>query len=123
MILGSEFNQPLDLPSNIKYLFLYCNNQSIIDNLHNNIEELTLGYQFNLELNNLPSSIKKIIIYNNDYNKELNNLPSSIEYISLPLNYEKKILNIPKNLKEIKCNKKYEFINDFSNCEVSFIEW
>jgi hypothetical protein len=75
-----------------------------------------------LELDNLPSSIKKITIKNYYYNKELNNLPISIEYIGLPLKYEKKILNIPKNLKEIKCCKNYKFIDDFSNCQVSFIE-
>ena len=87
--------------------------------MHNNIEELTLGHYFNLELDNLPSSIKKIIIYNNGYDKELNNLPISVEYIGLPLDYKKKILKIPKSLKEIKCNENYEFIDDFSNCKLT----
>ena len=92
---------------------LNCNNQNIIDYLHNNIEELELGYRFNLELNNLPTSIKKIIFLNSNYNAELNNLPNSIEYIQLPFRYDKKILNIPTKLKVIKCSEDYKYINDF----------
>jgi hypothetical protein len=38
-----------------------CNNQYIIDNLHNNIEELII-YGTELNLDNLPNSIKKLII-------------------------------------------------------------
>ena len=106
----------INIPFNIKYLKLNCNNQNIIDSLHNNIEELELDSEFNLELNNLPTSIKKIIFYH--YNRELNNLPNSIEYIELPYNYDKKILNIPAKLKVIKCSKDYKYINDFINYQV-----
>jgi len=50
------------IPFNIKSLNMYyCNNQYIIDNLHNNIEELTI-HNNNLNLDNLPNSIKKIYI-------------------------------------------------------------
>ena len=38
-----------------------CNNQYIINNLHNNIEELTI-VQTNLNLDNLPNSIKKYVL-------------------------------------------------------------
>ena len=107
--MGSNFNQNLNIPFNIKYLKLNCNNQNIIDYLHNNIEELELDLDFNLELNNLPTSIKKILFLNSDYNWELNNLPNSIEYIELPYYYKKKILNIPTKLKVIKCSKKYKY--------------
>ena len=61
----------------------------------NSIEELYLLYQFDLELNNLPSSIKLISFDSNSkYNKELNNLPSSLEKIILPKKYNKEIKNI-----------------------------
>ena len=59
----------------------YCNNQYIIDNLHNNIEELNI-YRSKLNLDNLPNSIKRIYILEH-YEKELNNLPNSIEYLEL----------------------------------------
>jgi len=98
-----------------------CNNQYVIDNLHNNIKELRIYihnlYVNNLNLNNLPNSIKKIYIEN--YEKELNNLPNSIEYLELK-NYNLKIKKIPKKLKTVKCNKNYKYINDFKDYEVIY---
>jgi len=119
LTFGYNFNQYIYLPFNIKYLKLNCNNQYIIENLHNNIEELELRYYFNLKLNNLPISIKKISfnIYS-CYNNKLNNLPNSIEYLELPYNYNHQIKNIPKKLKLIKYNNKYKYINDFINYQV-----
>ena len=90
----------------------------IINYLPNSLEELILTHDFDLELNNLPNSIKIIIFFGFNYNKELNNLPNSLEYLELPYEYNKKISNIPKSLKTIKCNKNYKFINDFDLLEV-----
>ena len=115
LTFGWKFDQEIFIPLNIKSLnMICCNNQYIIDNLHNNIEELTI-YKTNLNLDNLPNSIK--ILYINNYEKELNNLPNSIEYLELS-NYELKIKKIPKNLKRVKCDKEYQYINDFKNYEV-----
>ena len=115
LTFGKYFNQEIFIPFNIKSLNMYCcNNQYIIDNLHNNIEELTI-YQTNLNLNNLPNSIKKIYIEN--YNKELNNIPNSIEYLEL-INYNLKIKKIPKNLKTVRCSNYYKYIDDFKNYAV-----
>ena len=87
LTFGRNFNQKIFIPLNIKSLNMWCcNNQYLIDNLHNNIEEL-------------------------------NNLPNSIEYLELK-NYEFKIKKIPKNLKTIKCDKEYEYIDDFKDYEV-----
>ena len=115
LTFGKYFNQEIFIPFNIKSLNMYCcNNQYIIDNLHNNIEELTI-HQTNLNLNNLPNSIKKIYIEN--YNKELNNIPNSIEYLEL-INYNLKIKKIPKNLKTVRCSNYYKYIDDFKNYAV-----
>jgi hypothetical protein len=92
---------------------LNCNNKYIVENLVNSIEELELFLEFNLELKNLPNSIRKIIFYNDFYNCDLNSLADSIEYIRLPRFYNKKILTIPKSLKTIKCYKDYKFLNDY----------
>ena len=51
------------LPLGIKYLKLDCNNPRIIAQLSSNIEVLELNKCFNLELNDLPTSLKKIIFY------------------------------------------------------------
>jgi hypothetical protein len=93
---------------------LYSNNEYNIENLVDTIEELELGQYFNLELNNLPNSIKIIKFTEYAYyNKELNSLVDSIEYLKLPPYYDKKILCVPKSLKKIRCSKKYEFINAY----------
>jgi hypothetical protein len=84
--------------------------------LPDSIEELEFGYYFNLELNDLPSSIKKIIFNKqSDYNKPLNNLPKAVELLELPHKYNLPIINIPQEFKKIICSKDYEFINDFSS--------
>ena len=117
LTFGKYFNKEINIPLNIKSLNMYgCNNQYIIDNLHNNIEELKIFFS-HLNLNNLPNSIKKIYI--KGYKKELNNLPNSIEYLEL-INYNLKIKKIPKKLKTIKCDEEYEYINDFKDYEVIY---
>ena len=94
LTLGYKFNQELAIPINIKILKLNNNNR-IIDYLPNSIEGLFLGQYFNLELDNLPNSIK-IILFDKDskYNKELNNLPKSLSKLYLPKKYDKEIINI-----------------------------
>jgi len=67
-----------------------------MDNLSNNIEELTI-YKNNVNIDNLPNSIKKIIIFNSN---DLNNLPNSIEELILIKNVVK-INKIPKKLNKI----------------------
>ena len=75
---------------------------NLIENLTNNIEELNLGMNFNLELNNLPNSIKIIRLnINSNYNLELNNLPKSLEILELPKKYNKEIKNLSSNCKII----------------------
>ena len=116
---GYEFSQEVNLPEKLKYLMIDCNNLNIINYLPNGLEELILGYNFDLELNNLPNFIKRIIFYiSSNYNKELNNLPNLLEYLELPKKYDKKISNIPNSLKTVKCYQNYKFINDFDLLEV-----
>ena len=118
LTLGYHFDQPLNL-SNIKYLELNFNNINLIENLPNSIEEIKFGNWFNLELNNLPNSVKKISFSKySDYDKELNCLPEFVKYLELPINYKKKIKKLPLNIKTIKCDEEYEFINDYKNIEI-----
>jgi len=60
-----------------------------MENLPNSIEELELGYNFNLELNNLQNSIKIISIDRfSKYNQPLTNLPHlKKKYFNEALNY------------------------------------
>jgi len=98
LTLGENFNQHINIPGWIKKLVLNCDSQSIIDYLLSSIVELIFGLNFNLELNDLPSSIKKIIIKNPDYDKKLNNLPNQIETLEISKYCEKLIVREYKNL-------------------------
>ena len=102
LTLGKCFNQPIDIPEEIKKLILNCNTQSIIDYLPSNIVELKFGSDFDLELNDLPSSIKKIKILNNKYDKKLNNLPTGIESLEISVEYKLLIDVKYKNLNFVK---------------------
>ncbi len=118
LTLGWRYVQQYDIPSNIKYLKLNCNNSYIINSLPNSIVELKLGHRFNLQIDNLPTSIKKLVINKySDYNADLNCLPDSIEELHLNKSYKKPILYIPSNLKKIICHKDYPHINNFRNCD------
>lgn len=66
--LGRYFNQPIILTSKIQCLFLSCENYNI-DDLTNSIKHLTLKYNFNTGLNNVPNSTK-ITIGNYNYKYE-----------------------------------------------------
>ena len=91
----------------------------MIDNLTDNIVELELDCGFNLKLENLPISIRKIIFdIDSKYDKELNCLPYFVEFLQLPKKYNKRILNLPKELKEIMCSKDYEYIDDFTGVSI-----
>ncbi len=121
LTFGYSFNQEVELPFSIKYLCLNSYDK-IIDYLHDGIEELVLENGIDLELNNLPNSIKKIVFKNDYHYFKLNNLPNNIELIELPKKYELKIDKIPKTLKKIKCSKDYEFKNDFVDIEIEYYE-
>ena len=88
--------------------------------MHDSIKEIELEINFNLELDNLPSSIKKIKFneYSHYDDKELNCLPIGLEILQLPFKYNLSIQNIPSGLKKLICSKDYLFINDFVNIEV-----
>ena len=98
LIFSDYDDYKICIETNNKFEIKYCNNIYLIENMPNSIEELYLGGCFDLELNNLPNSIKIISFhYNSEYNKELNNLPKSLEKLYLPKKYNKEIKKINPN--------------------------
>ena len=100
--LSYDFDKEIILPPNIKILSIACNNQNLMDSLPNTIEILEFQEWFDIPMDNLPNSIKKITIYyctDIIYSHELNNLPRSLELLELPINYKLPIKNIPENCK------------------------
>lgn len=106
-IYSENFNQPLDnLPLSLKVLDIgnnmECEHEYSLDNLPLSLEKLILPDNYNGSLDNLPINLKYLVIGYN-YNGSINNLPDSIEiieWISI-LDYKKKIIKLPKNLKEV----------------------
>jgi len=122
---GKKFSQRIELVEGIKKLTLDCNNISLIENLPNGIEELVLNYFFELELRDLPNSIKIIKFYSDCYDKDLNNLPLSLECLMLPFDYDLEISRHYPNLKTIICGHNYKFnINtNISDLEIIRYKW
>ena len=119
LCLGLWFEQKVDLPFNIRFLGLDCNNSYLIEQLPDTIEEINIGLYFNLKLMNLSSSIKKITFEHwSNYDEELNCLPSGLIVLKLPGTYDLQIKNIPIGLTKLICSKKYKYINDFACIEV-----
>ncbi len=50
----------------------------------------------------------------------LNDLPNGIKFIELSVDYNKPLLNIPINLKTIKCSKDYEFIENLTDLNIEY---
>ena len=99
LTLGHCFNQHVDIPGWIKKLtVLNCKSYTFVDYLPSSVEELVLGHNFNLELDNLPSSIKKIKILNSRYDKKLNNLPTEIECLEISTKHKELITPIYKKM-------------------------
>jgi hypothetical protein len=91
--LGYLFNQSLDnLPNSLKFLSLY--EQKNIK-LTKNIKELSLMHNNNL-INNLPENIEKIYIkFNDNKMSVVNNLPLTIKEIIITSEKYKKYIKIP----------------------------
>jgi hypothetical protein len=95
--LGNVFNQKVDnLPKNLKYLKLgwLFQNKIIIPK---NIKELSLSCNNNL-INNIPEHIENIYIYfpNNEvYIKKIENLPPTIKEIVIKNEEYKEYIKIP----------------------------
>lgn len=84
----------------------------LLNDLPSSIEEITFSNFFNIPINNLPNTIKKIIFEPKgmfQYEHELNNLPDSVELLQLPSNYILEITKFPPNLKKIICDKYYPY--------------
>jgi hypothetical protein len=135
LTIGHYFNQPIELPcslihlthhnyaskniyklpKSLKILELSDDDKDLINNLPDELEELVLGFKFNLKLSNLPNKLKKLTIHNgsnlldelpNSLEElvingmcELNNLPNSIKKIKiLSFFYDKELNNLPNSL-------------------------
>jgi len=81
LTFGENFNQKVDLLLNLKYLCLNCKKTTMVDYLPDSLDELGLNKNFNGLLNDLPISLKTLII-SDEYDKnKLKNLPKNVQVI------------------------------------------
>jgi hypothetical protein len=107
LAMGWEFNQPIDCLESLNLVHLHLSGQfnHPIDKLPNTIEYLILGWDFSNQICKYPDNLKIFGYWiKNDF--QLNNLPNSLDKIILyveddEINYN---LNIGCNVKEIILN-------------------
>ncbi len=93
-----------NLPESLIYLKLGAhNNYTIdnfnlpIDNLPISIKKLELGSKFNHPINNLPNGLEELQLGEN-FNLPIDNLPSTLQKLELGENFNQSINNLPINL-------------------------
>lgn len=64
---GTNFDQSIVFTPNIKIFTIGCNNYSIVDNLPDTVECLTVDADFIIPLGNIPYSMREIVIEDGDY--------------------------------------------------------
>lgn len=115
-------------------LTFYNNKHKNHNYLHNKLEKLEFGdlfkekkYEFNKNINNLPSSLIKLttnsyfnknvnnlpisllqLIFGGGFNKIVNKLPYNLLYLKFSLYYQKKIENLPLKLEYLYFNNDYD---------------
>ncbi|ULY68434.1 FNIP repeat protein [Chlorella virus XW01] len=137
LVIGGEFKNTLDnLPLNMKFLDI----KGILDksiNMLPNLEELSIKLlDEKVEINYLPSSLKKLVInifvsnYKFDFEKyklenlevlqlsgtcllKINNLPKNLKHLILYSTEGIILEDIPENVKQLYINSRIININDF----------
>ena len=119
----------IDLPKNLKKLYLdvscYYNlenlpegledltvyNREIIpdncsfDNLPSSLKILKVGYsKWEKAFDNLPANLEKLFIYVYDFIHPIDNLPTGLKYLEVNLNGNQKINNLPLGLEYLRIN-------------------
>ncbi len=77
--IGIKFNNKIIIPDSVKEICLLSNN-ILLNNLPNNIEILTINFDHivngsNIKIDNLPITLKKIIIKREEYKKYIIKIP------------------------------------------------
>ena len=116
----NTFNQPIDnLPDDIIDLSLSVKFNQPINNLPINLKKLLLFGEFNQTIDNLPPNLETLVIVGN-FNQEINNLPNNLKYISLPVNYNQNINMLPDSVEFIWLS--YNYVTKIDNIPTNLKE-
>ena len=104
-----SYMQPVNiknLPYGIKRLYINCDICGQLKELPKTVKNLSLGPQFNDNIDNLPNGLKILdISFYGQFNQKINKLPDGLIQLMLPNDYYYNIQVLPESLKLIKCNK------------------
>jgi len=118
LVLNSRFNQPLDyLPHGLEILKFQTGSifTHYLNNLPNTLKILEIPLLYNQEINNLPECLQElrigVKIMKND---DVCYLPEGFDYCANDtiIFFDKKIKNLPKNLKKVFVFDEYMHIAD-----------
>jgi len=84
-----------------------------LENLPNDLQNLTLGHNFNQKLENLPNNLQNLIL-GNYFNQKLENLPNVLQNLTLGHNFNQKLENLPNNLQNLTLG--YSFNQSLNLC-------
>jgi len=82
------------------------------------LNELTLDYNFNQELN-IPLNIKKLNLNYNNINL-IENLPNSIEELNLGCNFNQPLINLSNSIKIISFDPNGNFNEELNNLPIGY---
>lgn len=120
-ICGWDFNQPIrKLPCMLLYLnFVGTSNKfnQPIECDHLYLEKLNLSRsKFNQHVNNLPPSLK-ILILPNEFNQPVENLPCAIEILQFGKDFNNSVDFLPNSLKELYLGENFsQSLDNLPNC-------
>ena len=110
IICSSSCKLPTKYPENLKYLYLRCYNQDVI-NLPNKLKYLHVDGGYNKNVNDLPKSLKFLYVSNGFYGslEKIN-----LKFLKIHNNYKDIINFLPKDLNklEISTNNSVKIIHD-----------
>ena len=92
------------MPQSITHLTLGGQFNQNIDNLPQTITHLILGELFNQPVDKLPQNLI-YLEFGHDFNKSVDNLPKNLKYLKLGNDFSRSVDYLPNNLKYLKFNR------------------
>jgi len=107
--LGKNFQKSLiDIPSSVK-IIIFANDSLFVgslDYLHNDLEELVIGDNYNLTINKLPYNLKNLVL-GKKFESKIFNFPPKLKYLDIGKSYTHSLNNLPNELETLVINGKY----------------
>ena len=123
IFLGKNFQKSItDIPSSIKSI-VFANDSiffNSLDYLHNELNELILGDEYNLQINKLPYGLKTLVLGKHYYLK-ISVFPNNLSYLDIGESYQDSLDNLPESLETLVIGGKFNNFIKYPNNLKHFI--